>query len=287
MTDKGVYASTTCLSGHGYRETLEAYEATGIERVELGYSPGEVPIEEVVKEYSFEFVAHNYFYPVEDPFVLNLASQDEGIRRRSIEYVNNAISFCHDHGIDQYTFHAGFRVDPDLSLDFPEGPIPEYKKSLETFCRSLETIVDYASGYEVDLAVENNVLAPRNLVDGEPLVLLCEPGEVTSLYNRLDVGADELGLLLDTGHLRVSARTIGFDPTEFVAEAEDQIAALHLHSNDGNTDQHCAITDEDYAASIHRTFSAVPKTTEAKFDSAEELQDHLRWLETEASTTNE
>lgn len=266
------YASTTCLEGHGYVETFEAYEAAGVHRVELGYCPVDVDVGELVESFGFDFAAHNYFLPREDDFVLNLASQDDAIRRRSVSYVCEAAEFCDRHDIGLYTFHAGFRADPSLSLEFPREAEP-YERCFESFVDSLTAVVERTRDADVELAVENNVVAPRNVVGDEPLVLLCDPGEVERLFDRID--EDEVGLLLDTGHLNVSASTRGYDPSTFVDEVVPYLSAFHLHANDGQSDQHRPVARGDDGLSLYRRFPDVPTSVEAKFESATDLADHL------------
>jgi sugar phosphate isomerase/epimerase len=272
------YASTTCLSGRGYVETLDAYAAADVERVELGYCPETVDLSAVVEEYPFEFVAHNYCLPRDEPFVLNLASPDEHLRRRSIEYVEEAVEFCDTHGIDQYTFHAGFRADPDLSFSFPDGPLPSFEASFERFCTALETVLSATSETDVGLAVENNVVEPQHVIDGEPVVLVCTPGEVAELYERTEPFADRLGLLLDTGHAHVAASTLGFDLDQFLVEVSPNVGALHLHRNDGFGDQHRPITPDCVEFEMLQRFPDVTRTTEAKFEDVRALKRHLDWL---------
>ena len=47
------------------------------------------------------------------------------------------------------------------------------------------------------------------------------------------VDSDNLHLHLDADHLKVRARTVGFDPFVFVERFRDRIMACHLHDNDG------------------------------------------------------
>jgi sugar phosphate isomerase/epimerase len=269
------FASTTCLDGHEYVETLNAYSEASIERVELGYCPDDVEISEVIETYDFEFVAHNYFLPSEDEFILNLASQDEEIRQRSVSYVCDAVEFCGRHGIELYTFHAGFRADPSLSLEFPDEVEP-YAECFDSFVHSLRTVLDRTRELDVDLAVENNVVAERNVIDGEPLVLLCDPGECERLFDRVDT--DELGLLLDTGHLTVSATTRGYDPMVFVNEATPYVRALHLHTNDGTRDQHRPAGPDSLPRCIYNDFPDVTTSVEATFQDVSELATYLDGL---------
>jgi sugar phosphate isomerase/epimerase len=238
----------------------------------------------IISEYPFDFIAHNYCFPPEDPFVLNLASQDDQIRTRSIEYVCDAVEFCQHHGIDQYSFHAGFRTDPDLSLTFSQTDVPAYVDSLETFCESLEKILDRVGGLDVNLAVENNVVEPQNIVNDEPLVLLCEPSEIVQLYDRLSVGGDRLGILLDTGHLRVSAATLGFDPDDFVFEAKDSVSSVHLHTNDGSEDEHCPVEPGDRELRSVGEVAEPTVTIESRFERTTALREHQLWLRSALDT---
>ena len=274
-----VFVSTTCLASRDYRDTIAAYDSAGFERVELGYCPDPVDVQSVVETSPFEFVAHNYCFPPEDPFVLNLASPDPVIRRRSIEYVEEAVAFCDANGIDQYTFHAGFRSDPDLSLTFPDTFSQSYVTAFNHFCESLSQILDTVGGTEVRLGVENNVVAPENVVDGEPVTLLCRPDEIEQMYDHLGTDSDQLGLLLDTGHLSVSAETLDFEPEQFVEAALSRTVGLHLHTNDGASDQHRPVSPGSEVLETCRRFSDVPVTTEATFEDVDRLVRHVSMLE--------
>ena len=58
---------------------------------------------------------HNYFPPPEKSFVLNLASSDNEVSKKSINHVIRAIDLSHSLGIKEYSIHAGFRIDPKVS----------------------------------------------------------------------------------------------------------------------------------------------------------------------------
>lgn len=278
----GAFVSTTCLADCGYAETLDAYRDVGIERVELGYCPDPLDVGEIVDSYPFEFVAHNYCLPTDEEFILNLASQDDSIRRRSVRYIEDAIEFCDRHGIDLYSFHAGFRVDPTLSLVFSGTDIPDYETSFETFVMSLCEIVEFAASYDVSLAVENNVVAPRNVADGDPLLLCAEPGEFERVFER--VGGDRLSALLDVGHLKISARTLGFDAARFVDEVAPRVTAVHLHANDGSADQHRPSRPGDVTHAFYRRFPDATTSVEASFASATRLREYLDSLTSPTAT---
>ena len=200
-----VYVSTTCLArGGNIFEVLETYTKAGLSHVELGashkYVDGLSPAE--FKQYGFNFMVHHYFPPAKEPFIVNLASQDSMILKRSKEQINRSIKFCHSLGIKLFTLHAGFRVDPDNKLHFPkEQPITPYETAFNTFVESVDEINSYAQQMGVRIAIENNVLSDYNVIDGQnPFLLLCEADEFERLQQKIP--SANVGILLDLGHLK-------------------------------------------------------------------------------------
>jgi sugar phosphate isomerase/epimerase len=268
------YVSTTCLSGRSYVETIEAYSKAEIDAVELGYCRDtEFDIETVPTEYSFDLTAHNYFRPVADEFALNLASQDDSLRQRSVEYVRDGIDFCAQYGINRYTFHAGFRADPDENLQFDTTEISPVSPCMETFVDSLESVLSYAKRHGVSVAIENNVVEPGHLADGESVVLLADPAEFEMLLDRIEVD-----VLLDIGHLKVAAETLNFEPEQFLNVASSQVSHIHLHTNDGTSDAHRPVQPGCWAFDVWRQFGDTPTTIEAQFETLDDLVEYRRYL---------
>ena len=86
-----------------------------ISAVEIGSNHCYEPDYSYVKDYSFEYLVHNYFPVPKESFVVNIASLDEKNHRRSITHIKNAIdfqvrvrtSFFHDF----WWFLVDFRVE--------------------------------------------------------------------------------------------------------------------------------------------------------------------------------
>ena len=57
---------------------------------------------------------HNYFPPPKIPFVINLASDNKKILNKSISHIKKSILLVKKLGGDTYSFHAGFRLDPNF-----------------------------------------------------------------------------------------------------------------------------------------------------------------------------
>ena len=57
---------------------------------------------------------------------------------------------------------------------------------------------------------------------------------------------DNVNLLVDVAHLKVSAQTLGFDPEEMFRLCEPWIQAYHLSDNDGTRDSNESIRENSW-----------------------------------------
>uniref|UniRef100_A0A6M3LWX6 Putative endonuclease n=1 Tax=viral metagenome TaxID=1070528 RepID=A0A6M3LWX6_9ZZZZ len=242
-----MYYSTSCLSDrYGLSQILDIYDKCGIKNVELGVC-NEPDIDlNILKNYDFNYIVHHYFPPPKYPFIINLASQNEQIRDKSVFQIIKSIDFCTDFGINLFSFHAGFRIDPDLNFKFIPENIPDYETSFNTFKESVLQIVDHAERCGVKVAIENNVIQEHNLVDGEnKLLLMCELWEFKRLFD--EIRSDNLGILLDLGHLKINSNILNFDREEFIESFHNKTFAVHLHENNGRVDQHRCVKFSDWS----------------------------------------
>ena len=235
-----VYVSTSCLIGASNMfDVLKAYAEAGLNNVELGTVHRHIGklLPHRLKRYGFDLLCHHYFPPPDKPFIINLASQHPVILKRSKEQVKRSIDFCYNLGIKLFTFHAGFRADPDDNLRFCQQHVVSYENAFTTFVESLEEIESYAQERGVRIAIENNVLSDYNVVDGHnPFLLLCEAEEFERLWERIP--SANVGILLDLGHLKVTAHWLSFDRYQFIDRVKDRIFAVHVHENNGEVDGH-------------------------------------------------
>ena len=87
-----VFCSTGGFEDMPFYETGKLFSKLGINKIEL--SAG-VPSKDVVKQLTnlsqdADLMLHNYFPPPEIPFVLNLASKDEVVIKKSVElFIDN------------------------------------------------------------------------------------------------------------------------------------------------------------------------------------------------------
>jgi hypothetical protein len=277
-----IYVSTACLPGKAkLSQRLAEYAAERLFHVELGAGVA-------VKEHELallpdmveqRFLIHNYFPPPSDPFVLNLASRDDVVRTRSLDLVINALELSACLGAPFYSVHAGFITDPTgfgtTSFTFPAPDSAEESLwAMERFTKTLETALNHAKQLGLKLLVENNV-CPRDL---RGKLLLQTANEFLQLFQALP--DPDLGLLLDTGHLNVTAHTFAFDPVDFVEQLLSKIQAFHLHENDSLSDSHQPVTAASWVLRIlNRTeFIELPLVVESRFQNAAWLFQHITWL---------
>jgi len=183
-------------------------------------------------------LVHNYFPPPEQPFVLNLASKDPAVVRQSREHCRRAIDLCAEIKAPFYSVHSGYAFDVEPSLlgkklsHVRRFPLDEAKK---IFIESLQGLCEYGHPQGIDLLIENNVVAPMNLIDGKNCLLLSATDE-DLLEIRERVGSKHLFFLVDFGHVKVTSLALGFAPTSFTRTLADGIRAFHLSDNDGFQD---------------------------------------------------
>jgi sugar phosphate isomerase/epimerase len=274
-----IYASTACLRRtEPLSARLAHYIEAGIRSIELGHG---VTLTEPFpwtdwRAGDVRFLIHNYFPPPGSSFVLNLASADGDVRQRSIDLALHALDLSSRLGAPFYSVHAGFVTDPDgfdgSSYTFPDPPPGQRQRAEGRFLESLGVLLDGAASHDIDLLVENNVCPPHLsgkllAVSGTDCAAICEA-----------VADVRLGILLDTGHLRVSAVTLGTDPAEEFAAVRRFVRAFHVHDNDGTRDRHQPVAADSWVLEVLAASPSAPAVVEAAFDDASALAEHVLWL---------
>jgi len=186
---------------------------------------------------NFYFKVHNYFPPPKNSFVINLASNNKIILKKSIDHILRSIIFAKNLGCDIYTFHAGFRFDPapkELGRKTKVKELQSRDIALEIFKDSVIKIINFAIKKKIFLAIENNVVTKENISDfNENPFLLTNPKEIKDFFSTVK---GPVGLLMDVGHFKVSSKTENFSAKLGLASLRSLIIAYHLSDNDGFKD---------------------------------------------------
>ena len=277
-----LYVSTSCLADkYDLSNILNIYDKLDIKNVELGvFKHCNFDATNLFKQYNFNYIVHHYFPPAKEPFIINLASQNNKILQKSIEQIIKSIDFCNDCNIKIFSFHAGFRVDPDINLKFDLNNITKYQTSFNTFKESVLKIANYARGKNIKVAIENNVLSKYNLVDGRnKLLLMCEAWEFKKLFQEIKL--ENLGILLDLGHLKISSNILKFNANNFIENLKNKIFLVHIHENNGEVDEHKCIKKGDWSLKVVQKYFKsldIPVVLECKCNSKKELNNSLKIL---------
>lgn len=181
---------------------------------------------------------HNYFPPPKEHFVLNLASLNENVSKLTINHIKNSIRLASDLGSNHYSFHAGFLLDPmvkELGKRIEKQKLFDRAEALDIFLHRVNELAQYAIKYKVDLMIENNVISKNNIEEfQENPFLMCDPTETEYIIEKIP---DNVGILVDVAHLKVSANSLKFDPKLFFEKINARIRGYHLSDNNGLSDQ--------------------------------------------------
>ncbi len=268
--DTACYISSGAFQTRDLATIVGIAREHGITRLELSsglrYSEDLMEVVSSNKE-TLNFLVHNYFPPPPEPFVLNLAADDPMQLEQSRGHCKRAIDLTVELGGGVYTVHSGFafRASPEMlgreGLNYSLIPMERAKAIFE---KSLRVIVRYARSQGVMILIENNVISSRNLIQGENLLGLgVTAADLIEILE--EVGSPSLGLLIDVGHLKVSANTLGFDRLKFIERLKEHIKAFHLSDNNGLQDQNLPFEDDVWFLPILKGFREATFILEAYY----------------------
>jgi sugar phosphate isomerase/epimerase len=232
------------------------------------------------------FLVHNYFPPPAIPFVLNLASTDPVTHQQSVILCKNAIDLCARLGAPFYSVHSGFALNllpedlgnPAVQRQRAEVQSVSRGKAYEIYVKTINSLALYAKDSGVDLLVENNVVTVENINDdGTFPLLLADIDELTGFFS--DINDPAVGLLLDTGHVNVSAATFGILPEQYIEGLRPFIRGLHLSDNNGQRDTNMPIRPESWFAPYLKELAAIPMVIEVNKLSLAEMLQQVKLLE--------
>ena len=190
---------------------------------------------------------HNYFPPADPPFVFNLASPVEAIRQRTIGSMMRALELSARIGAERYSLHAGFLVDPSVSFlgaSWRSLKRTEVGRAHELFIDSVLKLREFASSIGVRLLIENNVLTSGTRDQcGDDVLLMATAEQIIAVMERLP---EDVRLLMDVAHLKVTATTFGLDPVNELNSVSSYTSGYHLSETDGFTDANEPITPQSW-----------------------------------------
>ena len=233
-----VYISTGGYKNENLNLVLKKLKLNNIYNVELsGGLYKKNILKDLKKHKKINFQIHNYFPVPKKPFVLNLASTDPIISKLTISHVKNSIRLANNINSKYYSVHAGFLCDlkpSDLGKKIKKKKLFSRKKSIDIFLKNIREISSYAKKYNIKIMIENNVITKSNLKEfGKNPLLMCEPKECLRLLKKFP---NNVKMLLDVAHLKVSSKTLGFKKENMFLKCKEFILGYHLSDNNGLKD---------------------------------------------------
>jgi sugar phosphate isomerase/epimerase len=243
--------------------------------------PYRADMEDVFLNAPVKKFAHNYFPAPEIPFVLNLASANKNIRETSITHCINGLKLSEKAGAPFFSAHAGFCVDPNpdelgrkLSLSNPF----DRTKHWEIFKDSLQVVCREAEKMQMKFLIENNVLAPVNVhPNGSNPLFCCDADEMLLMLK--EVNNPALGLLIDTGHIKVSAQTLRFNLAEAMEKLTGRVGCIHHSDNNGGFDTNDKMQAGYWFMPYMKKFADIVHVIEVKKINAEEINQQIKFLQ--------
>ena len=244
-----VYVSTGYFKNLNGTQMIKKFSSNGIFQLELSGGKFSQNIEANLIKLSkkYDLRIHNYFPPHNEGFVINLASTNKNILNKSIKHIISAINLAKKMKSKFYSFHAGFRIDPNLKYlgkEFLKTKITKRSTALKRFKKSVIFLEKIAKKKGIQLFIENNVITKKNIetFNTNPL-LLTNPKEIVDFFKDMP---KSVGLLLDVGHLKVSSLTEGFSLSDSMEKLNKYITGYHLSDNNGLTDSNDSFSSKSW-----------------------------------------
>jgi sugar phosphate isomerase/epimerase len=244
-----IYISTGGFKDLAFDEVVLRLNNYGITAFELSGGRYTEQIKEKLHSLSLSnnLAIHNYFPPHEFPFVFNLASLNAEIVESSISHAKLAIDYAALTGSGVYSFHAGYLIDPrvkELGENINKRLINPRDKCMDLFISRVNKLSEYAESKNVKLMIENNVLSQKNYLEfGDCPLMMVELEETAEIMGKTN---ENVGLLIDVAHLKVSARTLGFSGQEYLQEFKSLASAYHFSENNGLADDNNPVTEKSW-----------------------------------------
>lgn len=286
-----IYMSSGAFRTRKLKEVIAEATRLGISHLELSSGLVHEPDLEGALHKGIEagltLLLHNYFPAPREPRVLNLTASDEDGVRWSLDHCRRAIDLSVLVDANFYSLHSGYAAalkahqlgKPAEQADSLKNTAIDREGAYQLMVRSVREVADYAAARGKSLLLENNVISPLYLAKSSTNPLLMTSADEIERF-MTDIERPNVGFLIDTGHVKVSATALAFDPHDFLDRVTPYVRALHLSDNNGQEDQNLPFDTNAWFYPQLKEFCHVPWVIEAytlednvMFEQIELLQD--------------
>ncbi len=284
-----IFISTASIKNDSIEVVLDTLIELGISNIELSggtkYSQDILCKLQAYKEkHLLNYLVHNYFPPPQEDFVLNIASSDEKVRTKNVDFVKRSVELAHNLGVNCYTMHAGYTrvLLPVKGSDYfvpGDSPKVNVTTATEIMYKSILEIKEMAARHKVRLGIEN--LFPIH--DSPESSLLCTPHDIFSFLDNFEDDG-QIGLLLDLGHLYIASNYFDFNKDDFLETLLNKygckIFGIHLSGNDGKRDTHGMLFRDSWQIEAVQRFALgnMPITIESRGLNGNMVLDQLQMV---------
>lgn len=238
-----IYVSSACVKKCYIAEVVQELAEHHIKNIELSggteyYSNLISDLENLKRTFNLRYVCHAYFPPPKEPFVVNLASCNDQIYQQSIAHYVQCIEMLKRVDCKVLSVHAGFLIEigtKNIGKKLDSKIIYDEGKAYDRFCSAYKYLTHLCNRNGIVLYLENNVLNAENYkeFDYHNYMMMTDYESVMKMKCQLD-----FNLLLDLGHLHVSANALGLDYTQECNYLKEYVKWIHMSENDGIYDEH-------------------------------------------------
>tara|TARA_B100000029_G_scaffold334631_1_gene326745 strand:+ start:375 stop:1223 length:849 start_codon:yes stop_codon:yes gene_type:complete len=244
-----IYISTGGFKNESPYDVSKNFIDAGITDIELsGGLYGDNLLNDLKKlKNRANFRVHNYFPPHKEAFVFNLASLDKDIYEQSIEHALEAMRWSVELDNPVYGLHAGYLIDPkahELGKKIKVRQLNSREKGMSRFLEAINLLSNKAQDMGVKILIENNVLSENNSKSFKSNPFLMADSKEVQII--MDNTPDNVSLLLDLAHLKVSSNSLKFDKLDFLEKCSQWVSGYHLSDNKGLRDSNDPIKNDSW-----------------------------------------
>jgi len=237
-------------------KSIKDLEMKGINNIEISsghsFEKNFFKILKLYRRKGVKILLHNYAPPGPPEILLNLSDQNDKNRNLSIKLIKERMLLTKKLGMDYYSFHGGFCArDYQIGENFTNKQLILQKYARNLFIKSLKNIAVFAEKIKINIGFENNVVRK----DHKGLLVTYSPGEIKKIFK--EIPSKNLYLHIDTGHLKVTAKTYNFNKINFLNQFKDKIMAVHLNENNGDNDQNLPIAKNSWFLPLLKKLSSL------------------------------
>jgi len=244
-----IYLSTGYFQKYNFNSMINLFKKNKINNIEFSGGKYDKNIKKKLTKLSkkkYSFIFHNYFPVPKKPFIINLSSSNAKIQKRSINHFKKMIRLAQHYKIKNISIHAGFLINFNKNsfkiLSKKDYQFINKKFAEKKFLDSLLELSKYSKSKNISILVENNVITKNNflLFKKNPFLFT----DSKNIVKFLKKTPSNVGLLMDTGHFKVSCKTLGLNINKEYAKVYKFIKGYHLSDNNGIIDSNNSFNEK-------------------------------------------